>query len=111
MELIAFQYRDAKGTEREWQLQRWKESGKYIAGVCTNDGKYRTFRKDRVVEYLHGAEAVLLQPFVAPPPPIATNPDVLFTGFPKARREALEAIAAEQGMRVRKTVTANLIYL
>lgn len=111
MELLTFRYRDGSGQEKDWALKKAKESGKYLTGFSTHDGKYRTFRKDRVVEYLDGSASVLLQPFIDPPPPISAKPDVLFTGFLKARRAELEAIAAAAGMRVRKTVTKDLIYL
>lgn len=111
MELLSFRYRDGSGQERDWTLKRWKESGKYLTGFSTHDDKYRTFRKDRVLEFLDGSDSVLLQPFIDPPPPISAKPDVLFTGFLKARRAELEAIAADAGMRVRKTVTRDLVFL
>jgi NAD-dependent DNA ligase len=111
MDLLAFRYTDARGQERTWRLENWKESGKYIEGVSTEDRKFRTFRKDRVNEYLDKAESLLIEPRPAPPPPPSNKPDVLFTGFPKPRRAELEAIASDCGMQVRKTVTQGLIYL
>lgn len=111
MDLLAFTYQDARGQVKDWALKNWKESGKYITGFCSQDDKYRTYRKDRVLEYLANAASVLLQPFIEPPPPVSAKPDVLFTGFLKARRAELEAIAVNAGMRVRKTVTQNLVFL
>lgn len=111
MELLAFRYRNSRGEVKDWALSKWKESGKYVSGFSARDDQYRTFRKDRIIEYLADAASVLLQPYIEPPPPVSAKPDILFTGFPKARRAELEALATVAGMRVRKTVTKDLIFL
>lgn len=111
MDELLFLYRDASGTEKAWRVLHWKESGKYIQGIAAHDNKFRTFRKDRVVEYLDSSDLALLEPHPAPPPKVSQSPDVLFTGFSKARRAELEAFAADHGLAVRKTVTKNLVFL
>lgn len=111
MELMSFTYKDSKDQTKEWQLRKWGESGKYLKGTCAHDGKFRTFRKDRVVNYHDGAEKLLIEPWPAPPPRLEAKPDVLFTGFAKARRAELESLAESYGMQVRKTVTKGLIFL
>lgn len=111
MKSIMFNYTDSKGHTTDWELVNWKESGKYLQGTATADSQFRTFRKDRINRYLGEGEAVLTEPYVAPPPKIDTRPEILFTGFAKAQRAELEALAEEKGMRVRKEVTKNLAFL
>lgn len=111
MECLVFNYRDAQGQESVWIIKHWQELGKYIAGTALKDERYRTFRKDRILAYLDASEMALETPFVEPPPPPIAKPDILFTGFPAAQRAELEAIATENGMSVRKSVTQQLIYL
>jgi len=111
MKNLRFTYVDAKGHKDAWEVEKWKESGNYIKGMCVFDDKYRTFRKDRVVDYLDDAEPLLRYPRPAPPPPVSEKPDILFTGFAKARRAELEQEAASHGLNVRTKVTKKLIYL
>lgn len=111
MELLGFTYTDAKGQTKAWRIVKWEEAGKYLKGVCVDDNKFRTFRKDRIVSYDGGAEHFLIEPWVAPPPKLASKPDILFTGFPKSRRAELEALAEAHGMVVRKTVAKGLVFL
>jgi len=111
MEIVSFIYEDARGQTKAWRLAKWSEVGKYLQGVCVEDRKFRTFRKDRIVSYDDGAEHILFEPWVAPPPKLTSKPDILFTGFPKARRAELEALAEAHGMVVRKTVTKGLVFL
>ncbi len=116
MEPLRFIYRDAKGQVREWNLTRWHEHATHIQGRSEHDTTPRTFRKDRVQEYLAGAEQ--LQGELAPPAPLPSTrtpsddrPQILFTGFKQADRDRLEHLATEQGLRVVKTATAQLAYL
>lgn len=121
LEALLFLYRDARGEETERRLTQWKEIGYYIAGFCERSDAYRTFRKDRVTEYLDGCAAALSDPHPAPPPTLkkastSGAPDekaleILFTGFAKVQRGALEAKAAAAGLHVRKTVTQGLMFL
>lgn len=102
---------DAKDQVKTWHIAKWSEAGKYLKGTCIEDGRFRTFRKDRIVSYHDGVEALLIEPRPAPPPPISSKPDILFTGFVQARRAELEALAEAHGMAVRKTVTNGLVFL
>lgn len=113
---LRFIYRDAKGQVLEWNLIRWHEHAHHIQGRSEHDTIPRTYRKDRVLEYLAGAEQ--LQGELAPPAPQPApraptddRPQILFTGFKQADRDRLEQLAAEQGLRVVKTATAHLAYL
>lgn len=108
---ILFNYTDSRGHTTDWELDQWKESGKYLQGVCIADMKFRTFRKDRINHYLGEGEAALTEPYIPPPPKIETRPEIAFTGFPKERRAELEALAGEKGMLVRKAVTQKLAFL
>ncbi|WP_421865183.1 BRCT domain-containing protein [Motiliproteus sp.] len=110
---MIFEYRNAKDELKRYELKTWQESGHYIKGTCVHDGRYRTFRKDRVSQYLSKHE-VLNTPNPPPPPRIREKPnqlEVLFTGFPKVQRAALEQKATDAQMLVRKTVSKKLTFL
>lgn len=117
MTLMRFVYRRSDGETTLRRLQPWTEVGHYIEGFDHSAGKFCTFRKDRVVEYVDGAEALLADPHSPPPPrvdlrrPRDTRPQVLFTGFASVQRGHLEALADAGGLRVVKTVTQGLTFL
>ncbi|MGN6260255.1 MAG: BRCT domain-containing protein [Ralstonia sp.] len=120
MPSMTFVYRNQKGETKEYNLTNWSEVGYYIEGVCTRAHAVRTFRKDRVVEYQDGCDALLADPRPGPPPTVSkaretTNAprelQILFTGFPAAQRTALEARATDAGLHVAKTVTQGLQFL
>lgn len=114
--LLHFFYKSGDGTEREYRLDKWKESGHYITTVLPEG--YRTLRKDRVTRYLAG-KSKLRDPHPAPfIRPIAMNEqshtvrdEICFTGFTKQQREELSEVAKAAGMLERMTVTKNLKYL
>ncbi|OEY67447.1 hypothetical protein [Marinobacter sp. X15-166B] len=108
---ISFTYTDSRGNTAEWVVEHWKESGRYLQGVCVVDEKYRTFRKDRIDRYLGEGEATVTQPYTPPPPKIETRPEICFTGFSKATRASLEELATRRDMLVRKSVTKSLAFL
>ncbi|GKS93216.1 hypothetical protein [Acidovorax sp. SUPP2825] len=118
MEVLQFTYTNAAGESKLRVVSAWTEEGHYIVG---NDaqagGSPRTFRKDRISEYLAGCEAALKTPFAGPPPqlsrsePEESRPQILFTGFPAAMREALELECVTAGLCVVKTVTQRLVFL
>lgn len=113
MEPLRFIYRDAHGVVAEWHLTRWKENTRYIQGRNEQDTLPRTFRKDRVIEYLEGAEQLLGDlappaPEPAPRNPTDTRPQILFSGFRQADRDRLEKLAEDKGMRVVKSATKQL---
>ncbi|MBB5320455.1 BRCT domain-containing protein [Marinobacter oulmenensis] len=111
MEIICFNYTDSRGHTTDWRLSEWKESGRYLQGVCSVDGRFRTFRKDRVNSYLDAGADVLTEPYSPPPPTIDTRPEICFTGFPKVQRGALEDMARSHEMAVKKDVTKDLAFL
>lgn len=116
MEPLQFVYRNAADQVTVRKLTNWTEVGHYIKGYSVGEKKVLTFRKDRVAEYLTGAES-LQYPHSSPPPrpALAAAPDlrpqVVFTGFAKVQRAALEAKAGESGLRVCQSVTKDLAYL
>ncbi|WP_449100465.1 BRCT domain-containing protein [Pseudomonas veronii] len=114
--MLRFVYTDAQGQTAEWLLTRWREDSRYIQGRNEQDSKPRTFRKDRIQEYLEGAELLLLD--AAPPAPepapraqVDCRPQILFTGFKAPDRARLEALATEHGFRVMKTASKALAVL
>lgn len=119
MALLEFEYTNAAGETKRRALDTWAEEGHYIIGIDTlADGAHqRTFRKDRIAQYLNGGEALLADPYQQPPPkpdktaPEANKPQILFTGFGAARRAALEADCAAAGLAVVKTVTQRLVFV
>lgn len=116
MQSIKFSYRDADGRESVRTLTHWSENTRYIQGRGEGDTLPRTFRKDRVVEYLEGADQLLFDKAPpAPEPAPKAAPDlraqILFTGFKAAERAALEAFAEQSGFRVMKTAGKSLALL
>ena len=116
-ERIRFTYgTDSVGMVRE--LVNWKESAKYIQGVDLSDHRVKTFRKDRVREYLDSAETWLQDP--RPEPALFQpkrdraqdlRPHIDFTGYAKVQRAALEARATDAGMQYKDSVTKSCMYL
>ena len=111
MSSISFSYTDSRGHTTDWTVEHWKESGRYIQGICTVDEQFRTFRKDRINRYLGEGEAALTQPYSPPPPKVDTAPEICFTGFPKVQRAVLEELASNNQMAVKKDVTKGLAFL
>jgi len=116
MQPLRFIYQDAKGEVLEWAILRWTENTRYIQGRSEHDSLPRTFRKDRVQEYLEGAEQLLFDlaepaPEPAPRAQPDSRPQILFTGFKSADRTRLENKAAEHGLRVMKSAGKSLAIL
>lgn len=133
MKILRFLYRDAKGDETERELIQWSETSLYIQGRSTQDTFPKTFKKDRIIEFLSGTEHLLNE--AAPPPPLPkVTPDqlaraaalaerkipilpsggqnqILFTGFSAASRADLEAKAVQFGLKVMKTPGKHLTFL
>ena len=114
---LRFVYCNTAGEISERALSQWQEAGHYIKGHDEIKGRVLTFRKDRVQQYLEGSESLLKSPHAAPPPKLARQtvpderPQILFTGFARAQRDALEAKADAHGVRVVQTVTNKLTFL
>lgn len=117
-QLLQFVYCNGAGEVSQRRLLRWKESGHYVTGFDAEKEKVLTFRKDRIHSYLEGCEALLQCPIGMPPPrvtraaPVATRPQILFTGFERGgSRKELEKKAEEGGLHVVKSVTTGLVFL
>lgn len=117
---LLFLYHNAKGETKRYEVANWVETGYYIEGFSLSAQAVRTFRKDRVLEYLNGGAELLADPHPSAPPKIARSrapahdpgvPQILFTGFGKAHRAHFEQLAASAGLRVTKTVTQALTFL
>lgn len=118
MEVLHFMYTNAAGESKLRAVSNWSEEGHYIIG---NDGSAgglpRTFRKDRISQYLFDCDSVLVSPFAGPPPklsrsaPEEARPQILFTGFGSSLRSDLERQCADSGLKVVKTVTRQLSFL
>lgn len=116
MQPLRFIYQDARGEVREWVIPRWTENTRYIQGRSERDTLPRTFRKDRVLEYLEGADQLLFDLAKPAPEPVPrtqsdTRPQILFTGFKSADRARLESKATDHGFRVMKTAGKSLAVL
>lgn len=114
---LRFLYRTSDGTESMRLITQWREEGHYISGFDAGAAAVRTFRKDRVAQYLDGCEVQLRTPHEAPPPrvrretPPDLRPQILFTGYGAKLRQQLEAQCEATGLRVVKTVTQDLVFL
>lgn len=112
---LRFIYEDANGNTSTREVSQFTHDGVYIEGYCHSRKAQRTFRRDRVVEYLEGEE--LLMPMIDASDfvdePFADCPvmEILFTGFSEDERFDLEVDAEEAGLVVRKTVTKNLVFV
>lgn len=119
-----FIYQDARGNVTARKVENISESDDYLQAVCLKAGALRTFRLDRILEYVTSATAnERLQFHIAncPPPKskgsstrrsnTSGNPEICFTGFKKADKEALTKLAEESGMFIRSSVTTYLDFL
>ncbi|WP_460926261.1 BRCT domain-containing protein [Pseudomonas sp. MC6] len=135
MSTLKFSYRDAKGDLSQRELIQWSENSVYIQGRSASDTFPKTYRKDRIIEVLLGAELLLKE--AAPPSPrlqhdrkppalvaseaASQTPDpkmspgrinqILFTGFAAAQRAELEQKALEYGLKVMSTAGKTLTFL
>lgn len=114
--MLHFIYKDAAGETKDFLLSRWKENSRYIQGRLEGETFPRTFRKDRIVEILEGADQLLGDSAPPAPDPKPTaqpdqRPQILFTGFKAADRARLESVADAGGFRVMKTAGKTLAVL
>ncbi|PRN02195.1 hypothetical protein A0O30_23605 [Pseudomonas sp. LLC-1] len=130
MSIIKFRYCDSKGVVTERELLQWSENSNYIQGRSGGDAFPKTFRKDRIVEFLLGEDLLLKE--AAPPAPRPRPSDlaaaaalsnkaprnasngpnaILFTGFTASYRSELELLAQGFGMKVVKTPSKSLTFL
>ncbi|KGE78418.1 hypothetical protein FP66_03705 [Halomonas salina] len=111
---MRFVYEDAQGNMTHRELLSWHDDGVYLEGHCLSANAHRTFRRDRIVDFLEGAH--LLEPADVriddtTPQGNSSSMEILVTGFPAGKRAELEAQAEAAGMVVRKTVTQNLMFV
>lgn len=61
-ERLSFVYVDFHGVVTEREVTRWTEYDEYIQGYCKAAGAMRTFRKDRIEEWLDGTDRFVIYP-------------------------------------------------
>lgn len=135
-ETITFDYVDAQGERSHRTVDVTAVDDEYLEGFCHMAQAERTFVIGRIrgkVFVDDTAEVVAPKKWAAearrnplngvvtmggytpkrylPKEPVEDMDEILFTGFPAAKRAELEALAAGAGMRVVKTVTMDLMYL
>ncbi|WP_227369852.1 BRCT domain-containing protein [Halomonas sp. M20] len=110
---LCFIYEDAEGNITKREVSHFQEDGAYIKGFCQRANDVRTFRRDRIVDFLEGEELLggVLDKVDAPAFSNGSAMEILFTGFSNDVRENLETEAKDAGLLVRKTVTKNLTFL
>lgn len=116
-----FIYSDAHGNISAREVSNISESDEYIQALCHSSQALRTFRKDRILEYIldrNEIETKLKYHIANSPPPTNTikrNPEnkleVCFTGFKKADKERLNSLAKSWDLYVRPSVTSKLAIL
>lgn len=132
-----FVYVDSRGNISSRAVVRVSESDGYIQGICLMDDAFRTFRKDRVLEYVETKDQLqgcleywqspekaesVAQQLAASGGGGGTGKrrssskkpgalEVCFTGFKAADKERLTSTADNAGMVVRTSVTTALDFL
>lgn len=121
--ICSFIYQDAEGFISNRTIRSRTETKEYIRGYCESAEAIRTFRKDRIIEYLTDprlAESRIQYYRENPPPPRPTKRkikiptddfEICFTGFDTAEKESLIVLAKKSGLIVRQSVTVNLDFL
>lgn len=110
MAVISFVYQDAKGIIKTWTLDVWRERGEYINSYDAENKHPLTFRIDRILQWVSGAE--LLE---NPHQEKGTSgkkdlkiayknkgPAIAFTGFNADEKESLYKVAEENRFHVVK---------
>ena len=121
-----FIYMDAHGNITAREVTNISETEDHIQCICLTAEALRTFRKDRILEYLENQEQISerIAYHIANNPEPATKRnttkrntnttgslEVCFTGFNKADKEQLTALAESKNMYIRTSVTTNLHFL
>lgn len=131
MNVVKFSYKDSKGLISERELIQWSENSSHLQGRQAGDTFPKSYRKDRILTFLAGAELLLGD--AAPPAPKPSAADfaaaaaasnrganltppsgthqILFTGFSSADRDELESLASSAGMKIVKTPVKALTFL
>lgn len=118
--LVRFVYRDAQGNITGRKIEDRTDSEDHIQGICFERGDLRTFRLDRVLEYVdqdvdldervryHRESSPLPNHAPGRPRPATGSVEVCFTGFSADTRASLEEAARKNGLFIRGDVTKNL---
>lgn len=119
-----FIYKDARGYITARMVTNISETERYIQGICLKAEALRTFRKDRILEYVDDPQIInekLEYHLANNPNPISFpnshhgnihgSPEICFTGFKKADKDELIKIAESAGMFIRSSVTKKLEFL
>lgn len=113
---LRFIYPNSEGVESERTLIKWNENSWYINGRSADDSLPKTYRKDRIVEFLQGEELLLGDaappaPEPAPKAPSDQRPQIQFTGFSQAEKAELQALADAHGLWVMSKAGKHLAFL
>ena len=117
--VVGFEYCNSQGEIKDVHLIGWRESGRYLLGRCLEDGKFKTYRIDRIRKYFENVSDFLKNPVQFPPPKLkktsaSSEPQglqVCFTGYKSDDKKLLERKAQESGLSVVQSVTKNLKFL
>jgi hypothetical protein len=116
--VVGFEYCNSQGEIKDVHLIGWRESGCYLLGRCLEDGKFKTYRIDRIKRYFSDVSVVLQNPVQLPPPKLKSSSldkadglQVCFTGFTADQKKVFEEQAITAGLAVVQSVTKNLKFL
>lgn len=115
---LKFIYHDAKGNVTFRNVEKASVTDAYVQGFCSVSNGFRTFRKDRILEYiedlleLDNKISFYKNNPLKPPQKqkILTN-DVCFTGFCKLDKDELIQIAKDNHLTIKGSVTKQLSFL
>jgi NAD-dependent DNA ligase len=119
---MIFIYKDAKGRITKRTVNDFKEDETHFTGICQTARDLRTFRKDRVLEWLDSQDSAdqrLKFHIENNPPPTPRESkrntegqtEVCFTGFKKADKNRLIQFAIDNEFHVASGITKNLYIL
>lgn len=116
--VLGFEYCNSQGEIKDVHLIGWRESGRYLLGRCLEDGKFKTYRIDRIRKYFADVSTLLVNPVQLAPPKLRVSDtntsdslQVCFTGFTGDQKIALQEQALANGLTVVQSVTKNLKFL
>ncbi|MEL7631200.1 BRCT domain-containing protein [Pectobacterium aroidearum] len=113
-----FIYINAKKIVGAYSLINITQQDDYIQGICIRSNQLKTFRKDRIIQEFSSydeAEKGLLSISLPDCEHLITKPsrkkstwEICFTGFKSDDKKRLTAIAVENDLTVRSSVTEKL---
>lgn len=115
---MKFIYRDSAGNKTLRSLSNIKEDDLYIYAYCEYSKGLRTFRKDRIVQYIDASDSENYSHISLPSKGQERKSlsedyalEICFTGFKALERTALESLAEVNNMKVRKSIVSRLDFL